>query len=270
MFIASFALPSPVGGNIGRLGETLGVPLAFCLLWPRRRWALAVAAVPLSVLQWGPAVTAVAANRSNPAAQGSYFAPLITYLDAHNNPAGRVEVVPTALHWEATYVAPVLPLARGWERQLDTVDNPIFYTRGALNPLSYRQWLIDNGVRFVARPDVKLDYAGVAEGDLVVSGVPGLRPVWHNRHWTLYAVAGSPGLVSGPARLARLNGGEIELDVTRPGTIHVKERYSPNWAVVQGSGCTREDAGGWLAVEALRSGVLRVGVRLVGPPGDPC
>jgi hypothetical protein len=270
VFVGSFALPSPVGGNIGRLGETLGVPLACCLLWPLRRWALALVAVPMAVLQWAPAVTAVAANRSNPAAQPSYFDPLVGYVESHDQPAGRVEIVPTALHWEATYAAPALPLARGWERQLDTVDNPIFYTKGALSPSTYRAWLVDNGVRFVALPDVKLDYAAVAEGSLVRAGVAGLTMVWHDQHWRVYSVAGSHGLVDGPARLDRLSGGEIDLQVTGPGRIHIKERYSPSWAVVQGAGCPRKDAGGWLAIDAMRAGPLRVEVRLVGPSGDPC
>jgi len=270
VFVVSFALPSPIGGNIGRLGEALGIPLAFCFLWPLRRSALAVAAVPMMLLQWSPAVTAVAANIGNPAAQPSYFEPLIGYIEAHDDPPGRVEIVPTALHWEATYVAPVLPLARGWERQLDTIDNPLFYTKDALTRASYRQWLMDNGVRFVALPDVKLDYAAVAEGALLEAGVPGLRPVWHDSHWKVYAVVDSPGLVSGPARLVSLSGGEIDLDVSRPGTIHIKERYSPKWAVTEGAGCTGEDPGGWLSVDALQPGPLKVSVRLVGPPGDQC
>ncbi len=164
----------------------------------------------------------------------------------------------------------MLPLARGWERQLDTVDNPIFYLPDELNSSSYRSWLIDNGVRFVALPDVKLDYAAVAEGKLIQTGVPGLRLVWHNAQWRVYSVARSPGLVSGPARLTKMSGGELDLQVTHPGTIHIKERYSPNWAVVQGEGCTREDPGGWLSVRALQPGPLRVDIQLVGPPGDAC
>lgn len=270
VFVASFILASPIGGNIGRLGAALGVPLAVCLLWPLRRRALAVVAVPMTILQWGPAVTAGAANRTNPAAQRSYFEPLIDYIEAHDNPASRVEIVPTALHWEAAYVAPVLPLARGWERQLDTVDNPIFYLPGELNPSSYRSWLLDNGVGFVALPNVTLDYAAVAEGKLIEAGVPGLRPVWHNSQWRVFTVTGSPGLVSGPARLEKLSGGEVDLQVTAPGTIHIKERYSPKWDIVQGSGCTHEDPGGWLSVQAHQAGPLRAEIRLVGPPGEPC
>ena len=39
----------------------------------------------------------------------------------------RVEIPFTANHWEARWVAPAVPLARGWERQLDGKRNPLFY-----------------------------------------------------------------------------------------------------------------------------------------------
>ena len=56
--------------------------------------------------------------------------PLLGFLHRADRPLGRVEVVPTAFHWEAAYVAPAFPLARGWERQLDTANNSIFYDAG--------------------------------------------------------------------------------------------------------------------------------------------
>ena len=34
-------------------------------------------------------------------------------------------------HWEAADLAKVVPLARGWERQLDQKANPIFYDERA-------------------------------------------------------------------------------------------------------------------------------------------
>jgi len=230
---------------------------------------LAALALPLLLINWGPAWSAVT-NRTNPSSNAQFFAPVVSYLEAHDNPLGRVEIVPTAAHWEAAYAAPSIPLARGWERQLDTADNPIFYLKGALTPQTYRSWLLDNGVRFVALPDVKLDYAAVVEGRLVQEGVPGLRPVWHNTNWQVYGVQGSPGIVTGPARAVALRGDTISLDVTAPGTIHLKERYSPRWALTQGDGCTHEDSGGWLSIQALRPGPMRAQLRLFGAAGDAC
>src|SRR6202035_383812 len=47
----SYLLPSPIGGNVGRLGECLAIPLVACLLWPLRRWLLAVVAIALASWQ---------------------------------------------------------------------------------------------------------------------------------------------------------------------------------------------------------------------------
>jgi len=274
-FAVSFVLPTAVGGNIERLGETVGFPLALCVLWMVRHRLMAalgvgVLAILLFVIEWGPALPAFAANHADPSVHLSYFQPMLDYLSGHDTALSRVEVVPTADHWEAAYAAPLFPLARGWERQLDTADNPLFYAKGALNAASYRAWLLDNGVRYVALPDVRLDYAGVQEGKLVARGVPGLALVWHDAHWRVYAVDGTTGIVSGPARLVSLNGGDLLLDVTAPGTITVRERYSPRWVVTQGSGCTHQDDAGWLQVQALTPGPLHIQLRMLGPSGDAC
>ena len=64
---------------------------------------------------------------------------------------GRTEIPSTYRHWESYFAAAKLPLARGWERQLDIAYNSIFYH--SFSPSNYRHWLDENGVRFVALPD---------------------------------------------------------------------------------------------------------------------
>jgi hypothetical protein len=209
-------------------------------------------------------------DAADPPTSPAYFTPLVSYLTAHANPAGRVEIVPTLLHWEAAYAAPSVPLARGWERQLDTADNPLFYTAGALTPASYRAWLLTNGVRFVALPDAKLDYAGKAEGQLVRAGVPGLHPVWHAVYWCVFSVAGATGIVSGPAVPVQIAGGQVQLDVLRPGPVLVRVRYNTAWSVVGGTACIAEDPGGWLRVQAQAAGPLDLQLRLVGASNHAC
>ena len=81
---------------------------------------------------------------------------MIAYLGAQNGPIGRVEIPSTYRHWEAAYAAPQVLLARGWERQLDIVYDPIFYSK-PLTEQSYHAWLTSNGVAFVALPDARLD-----------------------------------------------------------------------------------------------------------------
>ena len=190
------AVPTPLGGNIGRLEDILALPLAVALLWTRWRVVLPLAVVPLVLSQWSPAWAAITSDPGQPSTHRSFFTPLDAALQRFSaaGPAGRVEVVPTEFHWEAAYVAPVMALARGWERQLDVADNPIFYRSDEFGPASYRAWLLNNGVRFVALANAPLDMAGQAEGRLVSSGtVAGLRLIWQSADWRLYSVSGSRG-----------------------------------------------------------------------------
>ena len=264
----SFAVSTPVGGNISRLGECVGAPLAACVLWTHRRWLLAAAVVPLVCLQWSPAFATFTTNRNDPSTHAAYFSPLLGFLARHAEPAGRVEIVPTRLHWEAAYAAPFVPLARGWERQLDTADNPLFYDDELLNPASYHSWLVANGVRYVALPDAPLDYAATKEGRLLEAGVPGLTLAWHSSNWRVFEVGGAPGLVEGPARLVRLDGGQVVLEASAPGTIVVRVRDSGRWTLVDGQGCVHATPDGWTAIEVTHAGELRLDLRIVG--GDRC
>jgi hypothetical protein len=267
----SFVLPSPVGGNVGRLSECFALPIAVCLLWPLRRWfVLTVVAIPLALWQWTPAWGAITQNGRDPSTHTAYYQPLVRFLLAHNDPTGRVEVVPTSLHWEVAYVAPTIALARGWERQLDTANNGLFYTDAALTAASYRAWLLDNGVRYVALPDAPLDYAAVAEGQLVQAGVDGLRLAWHDAHWKVFEVTGAPGIVEGPARLRSLSGGQIFLHATGPGQILVRVRDPLHWEIVSGQGCVGATPTGWTTINVPGPEELHLQLRLVASAGAPC
>ena len=82
----------------------------------------------------------------------------------------RVEVVPLRDHGEAAYVAPVVPLARGWSRQVDTDRNPLFYA-GPLDAGEYERWLRDNAVDAVALgPSARADGGGRQERALLLVG----------------------------------------------------------------------------------------------------
>jgi hypothetical protein len=297
--VACYYIHTPIGGNVERLGQAFGPALLVLFLWPawaaligrdgspvapstapglRSAWssprnrvlAATLVLVLLSVMQWEAAIGPLFTNRFDQSSTKSYFTPLLTWVHAHARPAGRVEIVPTRLHWEAAYAAPTLTLARGWERQLDTANNPIFYRSGPLTATEYRAWLLDNGVRFVALPDASLDYAATAEGALLKAGVPGLTRVWHDAHWQVFAVRGSPGIVSGSAVAERLNNDHIDLNMTSAGVAHVRVRYSTRWIVATGNACTAQDPGGWLRVEAPGPGPVRLELRLDGSSADPC
>jgi hypothetical protein len=260
----AYEVPSALGNNITRLGISAGVALAVCLAWKARRSRLLlfVAVVPVALAQWVPSSTALAGREGDIGVSRAYYQPLLRFLARSDDPLGRVEVVPTALHWEAVYVALRFPLARGWERQLDTADNPIFYDPGRLTPRSYRSWLLDNGVRFVALSNARLDYSAYGEAYLVGRGVGGLRLVWRDVDWRVYEVRGSRGIVDGPGRLLNADADEVELDANRAGSILVRVHYAAAWYVAHGDAALSRSTGGWLAVNARRPGRVTLRISL--------
>ena len=155
-----------------------------------------------------------------------------------------------------------LPLARGWERQLDTADNPIFYEPGRLNASSYRAWLTRNGVRFVALANAPLDYIAAPESRLLRAGVPGLRLVWRNANWRVWEVAGAAGIVSGAGRILSEQGSTVVLQAGRRGAMLVRIHYSANWAVRSGDASLRGPRNGWMIVSARRAGRIVLAISL--------
>jgi hypothetical protein len=117
-------------------------------------------------------------------------------------------------------------------------------------------------VRFVALPDVALDYAAKGEARLIRAGVPGLTAVWHSTHWRVFRVLGAPALVSGPAQLLSSSGADVRLRVTGAGVIVVRERYVKAWHVASGAAQLSEARGGWLSVRARRAGPVELRVSL--------
>ena len=171
-----------------RLGALFGGPVLLCALAGRRpAWLLAVLSLPLAYWQLHPPVRDTAQAAGDASTGAAYYRPLIAALRRAGGPPGRVEIPPLREHGEARFVAPAFPLARGWERQLDTKYAPLFYESG-LTAARYRAWLDDNAVRWVAVADAPLDGAAKREAALVRGGLPYLREVWRDRHWRLYAV----------------------------------------------------------------------------------
>jgi hypothetical protein len=172
----------------------------------------------------------------------AFYAGLVHELAAEQaaHPAAlgqRVEIVDPRTHWASVFVAGRVPLARGWDRQADAAFNPIFYQPGALNAGSYLRWLNSLAVGWVALPHAPLDYAAVAEGKLVASGVPGLQQMWASQQWTLYRVTSPAPLASG-GRVADVDPGGVTLDVPRAGAILLRIRWAPSLVVENGDSGT--------------------------------
>ncbi len=299
---AAFVLDTPAGGNVVRLGALAAGPVAALVLWPRRRTALLLLAPFLLWWQWSAAVRDVSTASGDPSVHAAYYAPLLAEL--HRLGAGadgahagaRVEIPFTRLHWEARWVAGgaedaaavvagtaegselgPIPLARGWERQLDLEVNPLFYgdQTGAppLTPARYRAWLERMAVRWVAVPDVRLDYSAKDEARLIARGLAYLRLVWRDAHWRLYAVADPAPLADAPARVLHAGTEGLALAVPRPATIALRVRWTPYWAVVQGDACVEPD-GDWTRLRVRRAATVRLATRFAlgraGARGPRC
>jgi hypothetical protein len=257
--ILSFAVASPVGSNVTRLGPLLAGPLAALLWWPRRKAALVAVALPLLYLQWQAPVRDVRTAAGNPAVTNAYYQPVISYLSRQAGQPFRIEIPFTPFHWEAYAVATHFPLARGWERQLDIKYNALFYN-GTLSSASYDAWLRQLAVRFVAVPDTALDYAAQAEVALIDRGLPYLHLVDRTAHWRIYEVQNATPLVQGPGRMTALGPNWFLLDAQTAGRLLVRVRFSPYWAITKGSGCVAP-ASGFTQLRLRHRGTVRVAIR---------
>ncbi|WP_326563522.1 hypothetical protein [Micromonospora peucetia] len=230
----------------------------------RARGGVALAVLLAAVCWWQPPVSpADLRSVDDPTSRAAYFAPLRAFLDGQRI-TGRVEVPPTRNYWEAASLSGV-PLARGWLRQADIDRNPIFFTTvpGAagtgvpLTAASYRDWLTDNAVQFVAVPDAPLSWVGRAEAELVAGGLPYLTPVWSGPHWRVWAVTDPTPIVGAPAELVAQDGASVTFRAPAAGTVPVRVRHN-RWLTASGGATVAAD-GGWTAVTVPRAGQYRLG-----------
>jgi hypothetical protein len=264
ILVAAFAIPNSLGQNALRPGVVLGPALLVLFARPRApRLALVGIAVALLYLQWLPAVRAVEEARGDPSTHAVFHDEVLRFLETRAQPGERLEVPLTRNHWEATYLARDYPLARGWHRQLDRKVNPLFYDGD--HPLTaerYERWLRDNAVRWVALPAAPLDFSAKSEEELLLGGLPFLRPLHASADWRIWEVRDPEPPVSGAARLTAAGADGFDLEATRPGTVIVRQHGTPYWTVADGDGCVSEDREtGWTRVDVRRAGMLRVRAR---------
>lgn len=250
--IAAFALETPLGGNAVRLGTTFAGPLLALILLGRRNLLLLLLAAPLLWWQWSATVRDVAAATGDPSTEAAYYAPLIEELRARGDGPTRVEVPPTRNRWEAARLAPSVPIARGWLRQLEAEDFELF-TDGRLDPIAYQQWLYEHGVGYVALADAEPDYLAEDEVALLeAGGLDYLREVYADEHWRLFEVLNSDGispepadaLASGGARVTALGPDSYSVEVPGPGDYLLRVRYSSYLGIASGGPACIEDGGG--------------------------
>jgi len=199
-------------------------------------------------------------NRSSSlASQAAFWQPAVDFLHNHTGSSYRVEVVPTANHWEAYYLPRAdLPLAQGWYRQLDIADNPALYA-DRLTPADYRNWLRTRGVRYVVLPHLPLEATDAKrEARLVRSRAVGLRAVSSSRAVTIYEFPHPEPILTGPgaATITAMSSSAIDGRVTRAGRYLLRVHFTPYWSVTRGSLCITRTQTDMTGLDMTRRGAF--------------
>ncbi len=245
----------PFGSNVQRLGALVGASLV--IAYARRLTPIAV------VVLVGSLVWQLDPTRDDLRARPG---PSMVALNQELAGVGaqRVEVVPARDHREAYEVAEHVAIARGWSRQIDVRDNQLFY-RGRLTGPAYVTWLKERAVDHVAVPrSAVLDYSSTRENRLLRDPVEGLRQVWQDADWTLYAVEDARPLAD--ATVVSLSRTSIVLQVDRARDVQVRVRWSP-WLTVDGPACVERVLGG-VVLKVREAGTVTLTSSLL--PGNHC
>jgi hypothetical protein len=246
--IAAWLIPTEIGTNVTRMALIFGpVVLAAILMSGRARNPLvrlrlpAVATVVLMVLTgviWQAAGATVDAVHSRPnAAFTADSTSIVSELESRQANLGRIEVVPTRSHIEASTLGQYFTLARGWNRQADLKRNPLFYDSSQpLTASAYHYWLQRWAVSYVVLPPGDIDPSSQDEADLVLRAPRYLKLVWADANWRLYQVVDPTPLVAEPGALVHLDEAHMTISVSEPGTVLVRMLYSPWLGLEDASG----------------------------------
>ncbi len=254
-----YAAPTPFGDNWTRLSAfVFPVSLLTAVLsrW-RPRWLAVVVVGAALTYNLAPYVLLVPLRLDTRAQTEAFWAPALAYLRMHATPDNRIEVVPTATHWES-YLFPRhgYAIARGWYQQLDMTTNAVLY-HDRLEPTAYRRWLRSRGVRFVVLPRARLDSVAAPEGRLLRSGAAGLAVVLRAPTVVVFELRRLAPILSGsPGAHVRLLDHTKLIGLVRfPGRYLLRVRYTPYYRV-RPSGCASKAPDGQTWLDLPRAGGL--------------
>ena len=256
--IVAYLVPSPVGHNVTRLAG-IALPLmllAAVLAGFRPRWLSVLALAAAVSASIGPYLVMVSQRTTSQGAQASFWTPLIGYLEAQRSPGYRVEVVPTANHWETYYLPRAgLELARGWYRQLDIADNPILYAP-KLSARGYTGWLRSVGVKDVVVTSLQPGAMGAnSEARLVTPG-NGFREVFHSSSGTVFELEHPTPILTGtaPARITAVSHLDVAGWTARAGRYLLRIHFTPYWRLTGPPACITASRDGMTRLDLKRGG----------------
>jgi hypothetical protein len=245
--VVVYVVPSPLGDNWTRLSAFVFplMLLTAALVGFRPRRLVAVALAVAFAYNVTPYLLLIPYRLDGRPATAAFWQPAVAFLRGHVKPGFRVEVVPTAAHWESYWIPKAgFPLARGWYRQLDEADNPSLYSKH-LDATTYRRWLRANAVRYVLLPATLLDWdGGPQEAKVLRSPASGLRVVYRSPQWTIYELPHATPLVTGPgrARITTFGHTVIGGTVSAPGRYLLRAHYNPYWQLKGAVACVERAA----------------------------
>jgi hypothetical protein len=218
------AIPNGMGSNFERM-TWICLPVAV-VATAGIRLPVAVGAAAVAVVSGARGTVADIQVAARPTSSASYYSSLAHELDRVTNLSDyRVEVVADGTHTAAYALLEHAALARGYETQADNAFNRVLMSWTDLTPVSYKVWLDNNSVGYVALPTTVVranpEYSLVSTAML-----PYLTTIWSNPDWVLMRVRQPNPIVAPPATVFDADQAVLELAVPRPGPVHIRVRWS--------------------------------------------
>jgi hypothetical protein len=257
-----FETSGPIGSNVERLA-LLFTPVVLVASAHVPRLVLALSVVVAG--QWTVRVPVRdISNAGQITVEQAASHRLVGVLRSLEPTTGRVEVVPFLDHGEADVVAQAWPLARGWERQVDTVRAAPLY-RGSLTPARYLAWLRANAVEYVALGRHRHDWSAAAELRLLRAPPPWLSVVHQDAEWTVWRVLGARPIVAAPATLRSIGPDRLVIETVSSGDVEIAVRWS-RWLSTSAGSCIAPGAdGASVMLHVRQAGVVTLGSSYLAP-----
>ena len=228
---------SPIGDNWTRLNEFVFplMVLTAALARFRPRALVAVALVGALAYNITPYLLLIPYRLDGRPATARFWQPAIDYVKAHSAPGFRVEVVPTAAHWESYWIPRAgIALARGFlpadrhRRQPDLLQRAGSTQRATGSGFAPRR----STSCFFPRPS-SIPIGAPREASLLRSRPAGLTVAFRDRNWTIYRLEKPTPLITGPgpARVTVFGHTRIGGLISRPGRYLMRSHYMPFWKV---------------------------------------